>query len=335
MRQKENYSRHIVVALILTVAILASFQIYIFREPERISADETRDQLIAVTEGRTLYTENCVMCHGEQGEGVDAPPLNSRSFLRNTADETIFSLISSGVPNTEMPAWNQLHGGPLTDEQVRQLVTFIRVWEQDAPDREAELLAGDPVNGFVIYNSTCIVCHGDNGQGTEDVPALNNPEKLAQFDNDWYIDTITKGRPSQGMPTWGTVMSPVQVYDLVALLRVWERGEQVALPGPGEAISEAMHVLSEGDIHGAEHALGKAIEGATGDVLALLNEAMSAMENGDAATAEATLSDAQSLLGLSELGDEHDDAGGEHDAAPPQPDAGGEHNDAGGEHDEN
>jgi mono/diheme cytochrome c family protein len=334
MRQKEDYSRHIVVALILTVAILASFQIYIFREPERIVADETRDQLIAVAEGRTLYSENCAMCHGQQGEGVDGPALNSKSLLRNTADETIFSVISSGVPSSEMPAWNQLHGGPFTDEQVRQLVLFIRAWEQDAPDREAEALAGDPVNGFVLYNSTCIACHGANGQGTEDVPALNDPEKLAQFDDDWYIDTITEGRLSKGMPTWGTVMSPNQVYDLVALLRVWERGEVVELPGPEETISEAMHALGEGDIHGAEHALGKAIEGATGDVLALLNEAMSAMEDGDAATAEAALSEAQSLLGVSDVGGEHDDDDGDHDEAPVEPDATGDHDDDDGDHDE-
>ena len=314
MGSREDYSRYIAVSVVLTIAILVLFQVYIFREPERIAADEQRDGLIAVAEGRTLYNESCAQCHGQQGEGVDAPPLNSKSFLRDTADETIFSLISSGVPSTEMPAWSQVHGGPFTDEQVRQLVAYIRVWEPDAPDREAEVLAGDPVNGFVIYNSTCVVCHGANGQGTAEIPALNDLEKLAQFDDDWYIDTITEGRPSQGMPTWGTVMSPDQVYDLVALLRVWERGETVQLPGPEEAISEALHALDEGDIHGAEHGLGKAIAGATGDVLVLLNEAMAALEDGDAATAQAALGEAQSMLGVSE-GGEHDEEseGGEHD----------------------
>ncbi len=335
MGSRENYSRYIGVALVLTIAVLVSFQAYIFREPERISADEQRDELIAVSEGRVLFSENCAMCHGEQGEGVDGPPLNSKSFLRDTADETIFSVISSGVPSTEMPAWNQVHGGPLTDEQVRQLVTFIRAWEPDAPDREAEARAGDPVNGLVIYNSTCVVCHGANGEGTADVPALNDPEKLAQFDDEWYIDTITEGRPSKGMPTWGTVMSPDQVYDLVALLRAWEQGETVQLPGPEESIAEALHALGEGDLHGAEHGLGKAIDGATGDVLVLLNQAMAALEDGDAATAESAMRDALALLGVSDMGGEHGDAGGEHDAAPATPDTGGEHDDGGGDHDEN
>jgi hypothetical protein len=163
------------------------------------------------------------------------------------------------------------------------------------------------------------------------VPALNDPEKLAQFDDEWYIDTITEGRPSKGMPTWGTVMSPDQVYDLVALLRVWEQGETVQLPGPEESIAEALHALGEGDIHGAEHGLEKAIEGATGDVLVLLNEAMAALEEGGAAAAETAMREALELLGVS--GGEHDDAGGEHDEAPAAPEADNEHDDD-GEHDE-
>lgn len=307
MRPKENYTRHVSVALILTIAILVSFQIYIFREPARIAADEKRDQLIAVTEGRSSYAENCAMCHGEEGEGVDGPALNDKQFLASAADDTIFSVISSGIPSTEMPAWNQAHGGPFTDEQVRALVAFIRSWESDAPDRQAMAMAGDPVQGLVIFNSTCIVCHGQEGSGTERAPALNDPAKLDQFDDEWYVDTITEGRPAQGMPTWGTVLSPEQVHDLVALLRIWERGETVQPPGPEERVAEALHMLEHGDMHAAEHALEEAIQGATGDILAALNKAMAALEDGDMAAAEAALQEAQSLLGMEMPADTHDE----------------------------
>ena len=74
MGSREDYSRYIAVSVVLTIAILVLFQVYIFREPERIAADEQRDGLIAVAEGRTLYNESCAQCHGQQGEGVDAPP---------------------------------------------------------------------------------------------------------------------------------------------------------------------------------------------------------------------------------------------------------------------
>jgi mono/diheme cytochrome c family protein len=307
MRPRENYTPYISVAFTLTLAILVSFQVYVLREPERIAADEARDELIEVTVGRGLYAENCAMCHGKEGEGVDGPPLNDKRFLNETADETIFSLVSSGIPSSEMPAWNQVHGGPFTDEQVLQVAAFIRSWEADAPDRQAIAMAGDPVNGLTLFNSTCIVCHGEDGRGTERAPTLNDPARLTQFGDDWYIETISNGRPAQGMPTWGTVLSPVQVRDLVALLRIWERGETVQLPGPEEALVEALHMLDHGDFHAAEHALEEAVQGVSGELLGVINEAIEALESGDKAAAEAAIHHAEELLGLDGGTDEHDD----------------------------
>lgn len=163
MRPHENYTRHLAVALGLTLAILILFQIYIFSEPARIAADEKRDQSLAQSLGGSLYAENCTMCHGQQGEGVDGPPLNDRRFLAETSDERIFALINSGIPGSEMPAWNQVHGGPFTDEQMRQIVAFIRNWAAAAPDRQALAMKEDPVKGLTIFSGTCVVCHGENG----------------------------------------------------------------------------------------------------------------------------------------------------------------------------
>lgn len=303
MRSNETYTPYFAVATVLTLGILVSFQVYLLREPGRIARDEARDALVARTAGRALYGENCAMCHGEAGEGVDGPSLNDRQFLANTADETIFSLIGSGVPGTEMPAWSQVHGGPFTHEEVRQIVAYLRAWEEDAPDREAMRMMGDPVNGLVIFSSTCAICHGEGGLGADRAPALNDPAKLAQFDDQWYAETIAEGRPARGMPTWGTVLSPEEIRDLVALLRAWERGETVELPGPEEALAEAMHMLEHGDMHGVEHELEEAAQAATGEVLEAIQAAQAALEAGDLAAAEAEIERALTLLGAE--GDDH------------------------------
>jgi cytochrome c oxidase cbb3-type subunit 3 len=222
MRVQEDYTPHMTLALGLTVIILILFQIYIFREPTRIAGVEAHDKEVAESAGQAIFKKNCTLCHGDNGEGSDGrPALNDKQLLDTTADDTIFSIISSGVPNTEMPAWNQAHGGPLTDEDVHNVVAFLRAWQPTAPDLSGFIPIGDLTKGKRLYSTICSVCHGDEGQGANQIPALNDPVQLNQFDDTWYRDAITKGLPTKGMPTWGTVLSPQQVSDLIAVIDSW------------------------------------------------------------------------------------------------------------------
>ncbi len=105
--------------------------------------------------------------------------------------------------------------------------TSARRWRSSAPGSQppwtdrATPLAGDARRGAAIVAGICYACHGDHGQGTDRAPAINNLERLRQFDDAWYRATITQGRPSKGMPTWGTVLSPAQIADLLALIDQW------------------------------------------------------------------------------------------------------------------
>ena len=59
----------------------------------------------------------------------------------------------------------------------------------------------------------------------------------SQFDDAWYKSTIAKGRPANGMPTWGTVLSPSQIADLVAYIDTWRQA--VATEGATAAATSA------------------------------------------------------------------------------------------------
>src|SRR3990172_8488692 len=113
MRSRENYTPFVATGFGLTLAILIVFQAYLWREPARIQAVEAADRLgggaggAKEGAGHKLYEENGVACHGPDGEGEVGPPLNSQELLKATSDETLFSLVRTGVPETVMPACGQ------------------------------------------------------------------------------------------------------------------------------------------------------------------------------------------------------------------------------------
>ena len=290
MRPRENYTLFFAVGLGLTLAILVILQAYILREPARIQADVAADLAAAVAAGGELYAENCTSCHGEHGEGQSGPALNSRELLKTTTDKAFVSITRTGVPGTNMPAWGQEFGGPFTDEQAAQLAAFMRAWEPTAPEITPEEKNPDPVRGATLFASACFTCHGENGQGTDTAPALNDPERLNQFDDAWYRATIANGRPAKGMPTWGTVLSPDQIIDLVALIAAWREGQTV-MPDISvlNRISSALYAIRQFDRLDAAFHLSAALGQASGSQAEDIQETLDLVENNRLFEAEALL----------------------------------------------
>jgi mono/diheme cytochrome c family protein len=83
----------------------------------------------AVNAGADVFKNNCVACHGSQGHGdgpastsLDPAPKNLPELSSIVADDYLFWRISTGREGTAMVAWK----GVLTDEQIWQVVSFIR-----------------------------------------------------------------------------------------------------------------------------------------------------------------------------------------------------------------
>ena len=121
-----------VVFLLLVVA----FPLYRASEAAgRADTTATRQADLAAS-GRELWAQNCASCHGEDGEGMHAPALNSRQFLEDATPHRTDALVRAGIPGTNMQAWGEEFGGPLTEEQIRAISVFVWLWKDDAPDLE-------------------------------------------------------------------------------------------------------------------------------------------------------------------------------------------------------
>lgn len=306
MQKKEpNYERYLIIGLVITLFILTGFSIYWVGETNRLIRAAESLSAERVEQGEKIYEENCASCHGDVGEGGSGPALNDKDLLQNTLDEIFFSVTRSGVPGTQMPAWSVDFGGPLTDEDIRNTVAFIRAWEPTAPKIEPVTFEPDPSRGALLYATTCEVCHGENGQGSTDAPALNNLEQLNKMDDDWYLATIRNGRPARGMPTWETVLSPHQLKDLIALIKSWREGAEVQDAfSVTDLIASAIFSLGENDPRSAALHVSRALTVADGKGAEMLRNTAAQLEQGDDAGALETLNTLQEQwpLGDAELG---------------------------------
>ncbi|MBI5838542.1 MAG: cytochrome c [Chloroflexi bacterium] len=83
----------------------------------------------AAAAGAEVFKTNCESCHGPQGHGdgpageaLDPKPKNLPDLAAIATDDYLFWRISTGKEGTSMVAWK----GTLTDEQIWQVVAFIR-----------------------------------------------------------------------------------------------------------------------------------------------------------------------------------------------------------------
>jgi mono/diheme cytochrome c family protein len=90
-----------------------------------------------------------------------------------------------------------------------------------------------PKQGAEVFASAgCAHCHGDQGQGTDDGPALRSLRKRLSAAR--IRSQIVHG--GKEMPAFGDSLTPLQVNDLVAFLRA-----KTWIPAPGPAPAPTPH----------------------------------------------------------------------------------------------
>ena len=59
-----------------------------------------------IENGARQYTNNCVYCHGPEGDQIPGINLLQGKFRRTLSDDDIARIIREGIPGTGMPAQN-------------------------------------------------------------------------------------------------------------------------------------------------------------------------------------------------------------------------------------
>jgi mono/diheme cytochrome c family protein len=277
-KPREDFTRMLLMGLAFTAVIMLAVGVYAVLESPRIveASDESTKE--AIKEGRSIYNEQCATCHGSQGEGGVGMPLNSQDLLKNTSDAILFSIIRSGVPMTQMPAWSVDYGGPLTDQDIRHVVAFIRDWEDEAPLIETPVFEPSAERGALIFSNTCTTCH-----------EIAEP-RLASLDPETFQAAVVNGLPARGMPAYNGLLTDEQMQDLIALKDAWGQGEQVAVPFKiTDEVVAALFALDRGDAESARLRIQNALSVSTGIGESKLTEIAGQLERDNTANAHALL----------------------------------------------
>lgn len=186
-----------------------------------------------VARGEAVYRNLCSACHGRYGRGdgpaagdlaVALPDFTDPARLANRSDQEIEKRLRANASHTPMAPATVLE-----ENAFRDAIAYVRTLS--VPGKHVSLLAGRD-----LYNGSCWVCHGPEGNGKG--PAARNvdppprdftsPEfRIAGREEEVYR-TISMGAAaavhgSAYMPAWGTQLSPQQIRDVMAYIETFRK----------------------------------------------------------------------------------------------------------------
>jgi cytochrome c oxidase cbb3-type subunit 3 len=126
----------------------------------------------AAKAGEYEFRINCALCHGLGAHGGGRGPDLTRAQKKHThSDADMFQVISNGIPGTAMPAnGTNGQGVGMTDEEIWQIITYIRSMEVKAPVNPQ----GNAAHGKELFygDANCSLCHMVDGKGGRLGPEL-------------------------------------------------------------------------------------------------------------------------------------------------------------------
>lgn len=222
-----NTNKQINIMILLVFISVFATGAYWLWDPER--ADDAKGVQLGkqMEYGAWVFSQNCRVCHGNQGEGGaasnrlrSAPALN-RPDLQGKDAETgevsaaakkaaynlVFNTITCGRVGKAMPTWGIDQGGTLNGEQIRQLTLLITegtAWE----DAEEFALEGVPAFGK----------HGDAYENYQ----LARP--VAEGDTEIFLNFVADALDAGGRLLIGEELVLIQSVDREAKSITVERG---------------------------------------------------------------------------------------------------------------
>ena len=121
-------------------AQIASIEEYMKTVPQATieTAEFSEDK---IEEGKAIFVENCVTCHGDNGKGGIGPNLTDNFWINQTEKtlfKNVFHMVENGSTNNPtMQAWGK--NGVLTGNQIEKVAAYVyHINQEQAPVTQAQ-----------------------------------------------------------------------------------------------------------------------------------------------------------------------------------------------------
>ena len=162
------------------VGIIVLLMVLVSENP-RMEAQTINWEGRSIENGAKLFADNCLICHGPNGQGIlgKGPALNSYYFFTETGrlkdvdwtgtlEDYVKLTIAAGRPSKVenqypevMPTWGGQFGGPMRGDQVVDLTLYVMNWEESAlaqtPDEDPFQPFEDVIRPVEFQNTAFIL----------------------------------------------------------------------------------------------------------------------------------------------------------------------------------
>lgn len=218
---RPSFPLRIITGLVaFTMLLGVCFVTYVLDVSTNLSERDLNFRGRLIEQGARYYGEQCARCHGADGKGIDgqAPGISNANFLGKTEfrevdgqrvlgvltasprmtelgyagslRDYIRSVTASGLPIKSSedwaaphPAFSEKYGGPLRDDQIENITSFVMNWANNpysddgaimpaklgsGPKPTAVPLTAEQEAGKAVYQKAgCTACHAIKGVGTQ------------------------------------------------------------------------------------------------------------------------------------------------------------------------
>lgn len=180
------------------------FNKYLNQDIQQVAMDPE-----ALEIGNSLFSTYCTTCHGSDARGARGyPNLRDDDWLHGGTPEAIETTITKGRTGA-MPAW----GTMLDEEKIFNVTSYVlQLSGRDADTQSASL-------GKEIFQANCMVCHGPEGHGNQQLGAPNLSDDIWLYGGSRkkIMESISAGRNGR-MPPHGEFLGKAKVHLLVAYI---------------------------------------------------------------------------------------------------------------------